>query len=179
MLARQRVRDLGIYKAIGMTPRQVVATIVAWVLMPALAAALVALPAGIVIEHAVAQMTVNGQTSGFAQVVPPGVGPAGGPRSRSSTARAAPPRVVRYRPTGRKGRQRVIEQPAGVSRAPGPGGPSPGPGPPTADVGVPPAYNPGTIVLLVLAGVMVAIGGALAPASWAAFSKSDTVLHAE
>ncbi|MGN6169417.1 MAG: FtsX-like permease family protein [Solirubrobacteraceae bacterium] len=38
MLARQRVHDLGVCKAIGMTPRQIVTMITCWGLAPGLAA---------------------------------------------------------------------------------------------------------------------------------------------
>jgi putative ABC transport system permease protein len=44
MLARRRVHDLGVCKAIGMTPRQIIVTIVSWMIAPAVVAAVIALP---------------------------------------------------------------------------------------------------------------------------------------
>ncbi len=41
------------------------------------------------------------------------------------------------------------------------------------------AYTPGTLALLVLAGLAIAIAGALGPAIWAAAAKTTTALHAE
>lgn len=37
MLTRERVHDLGVYKAVGMTPRQVVAMVTCWAIAPAVA----------------------------------------------------------------------------------------------------------------------------------------------
>ena len=71
MVARQRVHDLGVFKAIGMTPRQLVAMMTCWVLAPGLAAAAIAVPAGIVLEHAIATAIVNAQTSQLSQIAPP------------------------------------------------------------------------------------------------------------
>jgi putative ABC transport system permease protein len=47
MLTRERVRDLGIFKALGMTPRQTVAMVFCWVIAPAVVAAAVAIPIAI------------------------------------------------------------------------------------------------------------------------------------
>jgi hypothetical protein len=41
------------------------------------------------------------------------------------------------------------------------------------------AYTPATLALLVLAGLAIAIVGALGPAVWAAAAKTTTALHAE
>jgi putative ABC transport system permease protein len=41
------------------------------------------------------------------------------------------------------------------------------------------AYTPGGLTLLALAGLAIAIAGALGPATWAAASKTTTALHAE
>ena len=40
-------------------------------------------------------------------------------------------------------------------------------------------YTPGELVLLVLAGLAIALAGALGPAIWAAATKTTTALHAE
>jgi putative ABC transport system permease protein len=47
MLTRERVHDLGIFKALGMTPRQTVTMVVCWVVAPAVAAAAIAIPLAI------------------------------------------------------------------------------------------------------------------------------------
>ncbi len=41
---RDRVRDLGVFKAVGMTPRQTIAMVMCWVIGPAIAASLIAVP---------------------------------------------------------------------------------------------------------------------------------------
>jgi putative ABC transport system permease protein len=53
MLARERVHDLGVCKAVGMTPRQTIAMVTCWAIAPAIAAAPIALPAGIALQNAV------------------------------------------------------------------------------------------------------------------------------
>jgi putative ABC transport system permease protein len=45
MLTRKRVHDLGIFKAIGMTPRQTITMVSCWAIAPAAAAAVIAVPA--------------------------------------------------------------------------------------------------------------------------------------
>jgi len=47
MLTRERVHDLGIFKAMGMTPRQTVTMVTCWIVAPAIAAAAIAVPAAI------------------------------------------------------------------------------------------------------------------------------------
>jgi putative ABC transport system permease protein len=47
MLTRERVHDLGIFKALGMTPRQTVTMVCCWVVAPAIAAAAIAIPVAI------------------------------------------------------------------------------------------------------------------------------------
>jgi putative ABC transport system permease protein len=155
MLARQRVRDLGVYKAIGAAPRQIVVTVVSWVLAPAIAATLIAVPAGVVVEHVAARETVNGQ-------------------ARELSQSGAPSQRIYTRPNSPGAHPRVIDLPAGASRHGGPG-----PGPAATQLGLPPAYNPGTLTLLALAGLAVAIAGALGPAVWAVFSRTTTALRAE
>jgi putative ABC transport system permease protein len=168
LLTRQRVRDLGVYKALGMTPRQLIATIVCWVLAPALAAAVIALPLGIVLEQAVAQATVDAQTG------PLGSGPARG-------VVHGPPSALRARGSVGPGHQvEILRRRQGhttINLAPGAragafAGSSGG-------VGMPDAYNPGTLILIVLAGLGVATVGALGPAAWAASSRSATVIRVE
>jgi len=47
---RDRVHDLGVFKAVGMTPRQTIAMVVCWVTGPALAAAVIAIPAAMILH---------------------------------------------------------------------------------------------------------------------------------
>jgi len=48
---RERVHDLGVFKAVGMTPRQTIAMVVCWVAGTGLLAGVIAVPAGIVLHH--------------------------------------------------------------------------------------------------------------------------------
>jgi putative ABC transport system permease protein len=50
---RERVHDLGVFKAVGMTPRQAIAMVVCWVAGIGLLAGVIAVPAGIALHHAV------------------------------------------------------------------------------------------------------------------------------
>jgi putative ABC transport system permease protein len=46
MATRERVHDLGVFKAVGLTPRQAIAMVACWAVAPAVIAAVIALPAG-------------------------------------------------------------------------------------------------------------------------------------
>ncbi len=61
MLARERVHDLGIFKAIGMTPPQTITMVICWVITPGIAAAIIALPAGIAVHNIVIHAINNDQ----------------------------------------------------------------------------------------------------------------------
>lgn len=124
-----------------------------------MAAAAIALPTGIVLEHAVATAVVNGRTSQLSQV-----GTAGGAGREASRSPAGSGYVRVYLTAGRNGRQRVINARAGGS---------------SPSVGLPNAYNPGTLALVILAGLAIATLGAVIPASWAAVSKTTTALRVE
>ena len=56
---RERVHDLGVFKAIGMTPRQIVAMVVCSVAGIGLVAGLIAIPAGIALHHYVLPVMGN------------------------------------------------------------------------------------------------------------------------
>ena len=61
---RERVHDLGVFKAVGMTPRQTIAMVVCSVAGIGLAAGLIAIPAGIALHHYVVPVMGNaGQTA--------------------------------------------------------------------------------------------------------------------
>src|SRR6202043_810953 len=66
---RERVHDLGVFKAVGMTPRQTLAMVVCSVAGIGLVAGLIAIPAGVVLHHVV--LPVMGHAAQTA--VPPSV----------------------------------------------------------------------------------------------------------
>jgi putative ABC transport system permease protein len=112
MMTRERVHDLGVFKAVGMTPRQVIVTAVTTVAVTGLVAGLIAVPAGIALQRAVLPVMANGAQTAI---------------------------------------------PAAAS-----------------DV-----YRPAELVLLALAGLVIAVAGALAPAGWAARTPTALALRAE
>ncbi len=109
---RDRVHDLGVFKAVGMTPRQVIAMVVCWVAGTGLVAGLVALPAGIALHHAVLPAMASSANLGL-------------PASYLSV------------------------------------------------------YRGPELVALALAGVVIAVAGALLPAGWAARIRTASALRAE
>jgi FtsX-like permease family len=111
MATRERVHDLGVFKAVGMTPRQTITMVICWVIPPAIIAAAIALPAGLIIQDVLVR-------------------------------RLAPP---------------DIELPGSFVHVLG---------------GI-------DLLLLVLAGLAIAIAGALGPAGWAARTGTSAVLHTE
>jgi putative ABC transport system permease protein len=112
MTTRDRVHDLGVFKALGMRPGQVLTMVVCWIAGPAVVAAAIAAPAAVALNTA--------------------------------TVRAM----------------------AG-----------------TAHTGVPASFTqvfpPSRLVLLSLAALVIAVGGALLPASWAARARPAVALRAE
>jgi putative ABC transport system permease protein len=109
---RERVHDLGIFKAVGMTPRQTIAMVMCWVAGTGLVAGLVAVPIGMAVHHYVLPVM----------------------------AHAAATNV------------------------------------PASYVSV---YSPAELVLLALSGLVIAVLGAMLPASWAAGSRTAAALRAE
>ena len=61
MLARERVHDLGVCKAVGMTPWQVLTMVTCWAIAPAVAATVIALPAGMALQSAVMHALASDQ----------------------------------------------------------------------------------------------------------------------
>lgn len=55
MATRERVHDLGVFKAIGMTPRQTITMVTCWVVAPTIAAAAIGVPAGLIIQDLLIQ----------------------------------------------------------------------------------------------------------------------------
>jgi putative ABC transport system permease protein len=110
--AREKVHDLGVFKAVGMTPWQTIAMVVCWVAGIGLLAGLIAVPVGIALQH---------------YLVPVMAGDAG---------TALPASILNV-------------------------------------------YGGWQIAALALAGMVIAMAGALAPAGWAASARTATALRAE
>lgn len=66
---RERVRDLGVFKAIGMTPRQTIVMVMCWMVGPATVAAAIAVPLAIVLHSVTVRVTGNAAGTG----IPPDV----------------------------------------------------------------------------------------------------------
>jgi putative ABC transport system permease protein len=109
---REKVHDLGVFKAIGMAPAQTIAMVVSWVAGIGLVAGVVAVPAGIALQHYVLPIMAHAAGTNL-------------------------PAVVLN------------------------------------------AYAGPEIVVLALAGLAIAVAGALAPAGWAAGARTATALRAE
>jgi putative ABC transport system permease protein len=109
---REKAHDIGIFKALGMTPRQTLSMVVCSVGITGLVAGIVAVPVGILLHHNVLPAMASAANSGI-------------PQSVMSV------------------------------------------------------YSVPEMVLLGLAGLVIAIAGALAPASWAAGSRTATALRTE
>jgi putative ABC transport system permease protein len=109
---RERVHDLGVFKAVGMTPRQTVAMVLCSVAGTGLLAGVLAVPAGVVVHR---------------YVIPAMAGAAG------------------------------LSVPASLQNV----------------------YGVGELAALALAGLAIALAGALLPATWAAQSRTASALRAE
>jgi len=109
---RERVHDLGVFKALGMTPRQTVAMVVCSVAGIGLVAGLIAIPAGVALHHYILPVMGNAAQT------------------------ALPPSMLNV-------------------------------------------YRPAELVLLALAGLVIAVAGALLPAGWAARTRTAFALRAE
>jgi putative ABC transport system permease protein len=75
MTTRDRVHDLGIYKALGMRPGQMLTMVTCWIVGPAVLAAAIAAPAAIALNnatlHAMAATAQTGIPASFTDVFPP------------------------------------------------------------------------------------------------------------
>jgi putative ABC transport system permease protein len=109
---RERVHDLGVFKALGMTPRQTIAMVVSTVAGTGLVAGLIAIPAGVALHRYVLPVMGNAVQTGL---------------------------------------------PAAVLNV----------------------YRPWELALLALGGLAIAVAGALAPAGWAARTRTASALRAE
>ncbi|HEY2077681.1 MAG TPA: ABC transporter permease, partial [Streptosporangiaceae bacterium] len=109
---RERVHDLGIFRAVGMTPRQTIVMVVCWVAGTGLAAGLVAVPAGMAVHRYVLPVMAHAAATNI----------------------------------------------------------------PASYIAV---YSGPELALLALAGLVIAVAGALLPAGWAARAAAATALRAE
>jgi putative ABC transport system permease protein len=75
MTTRDRVHDLGIFKALGMRPRQLLTMVVGWIIGPAVLAGVIAAPAAVALNtatvHAMAGTAHTGIPGSVTQVFPP------------------------------------------------------------------------------------------------------------
>ncbi len=75
MTTRDRLHDLGIFKALGMRPGQVVVMVVCWVAVPAVIAAAIAAPVAVLLNDATVRATAGtahtGIPASFTEVLPP------------------------------------------------------------------------------------------------------------
>ncbi len=109
---RERVHDLGIFRAVGMTPRQTIVMVICWVAGTGLAAGLVAVPAGMAVHRYVLPVMAHAAATNI----------------------------------------------------------------PASYIAV---YTGPELALLALAGLVIAVAGALLPAGWAARAAAATALRAE
>jgi putative ABC transport system permease protein len=109
---RERVHDLGVFKALGMTPRQTIAMVLCSVAVTGLLAGLLAVPAGIAVHRYVMSAMANAAGLGV---------------------------------------------PASLQNV----------------------YGAAELATLALAGLVIALAGALLPAGWAARSRTASALRAE
>jgi putative ABC transport system permease protein len=109
---RERAHDIGVFKAVGMTPRQTLTMIACSVALTGLAAGIIAVPAGVLLHRGVIPAMTHAANSGY----------------------------------------------------------------PSSLISV---YSVPEMIGLALAGLLIAVAGALAPASWAARSRTATALRTE
>ena len=109
---REKAHDIGVFKALGMTPRQTLTMVVCSVGITGLVAGIIAVPAGIVLHHNVLPAMAHAANSGL---------------------------------------------PASVISV----------------------FSLPEMIGLALAGLVIAVAGALAPASWAARSRTAAALRTE
>jgi putative ABC transport system permease protein len=109
---RERAHDIGVFKALGMTPRQTLAMIVCSVAAIGLTAGIAGVPAGVYLHHGIVPTMLHAANSGY------------------------PPSLISV-------------------------------------------YAPWQLILLALAGLVIAVGGALGPAGWAAGTRTAFALRTE
>jgi putative ABC transport system permease protein len=109
---RERVHDLGVFKAVGMTPRQAIAMVICSVFAVGLVTGVVAVPLGVLLQHGIVPVMAHAANSGL----------------------------------------------------------------PSSMISV---YSLPELIALALAGLVIAVVGALGPASWAARTRTAAALRTE
>ena len=109
---RERVHDLGVFKAVGMTPRQAIAMVICSVFAVGLVTGVVAVPLGVLLQHGIVPVMAHAANSGL----------------------------------------------------------------PSSMISV---YSLPELIALALAGLVIAVVGALGPASWAARTRTASALRTE
>ena len=75
MTTRDRVHDLGVFKALGMRPGQIITMVICWIAVPAIIAAAIAVPAAVALNtatlHAMGSISHTGIPASFTQVFGP------------------------------------------------------------------------------------------------------------
>jgi putative ABC transport system permease protein len=75
MTTRDRVHDLGVFKALGMRPGQIVIMVICWIAVPAIVAAAMAAPAAVALNgatlHAMGAASHTGVPASFGDVFGP------------------------------------------------------------------------------------------------------------
>jgi putative ABC transport system permease protein len=112
LAVRERTHDIGVFKSVGMTPRQTLGMVVCSVALSGLVAGIVAVPLGVYLHHALVPVMAHAANSGY------------------------PPSLIAV-------------------------------------------FFPWELVLLALAGLVIAVAGALGPASWAAGTRTAFALRTE
>ena len=67
LMTQERAHDIGVFKAIGMTPRQTITMVVTTVTATGLVAGLIAVPAGVALHHAIAPIMASGARTAYPQ----------------------------------------------------------------------------------------------------------------
>ena len=70
MATRERVHDLGVFKAVGMTPWQTLIMVICWVIAPTIIAAIIALPTGLTLQDVLVRHLAATATGITALVLP-------------------------------------------------------------------------------------------------------------
>ena len=72
MATRQRLHDVGIFKALGMMPSQTITMVLCWVIIPTIIAALIALPVGLIIQDKLVRHLVRHLVHSSRDLILPG-----------------------------------------------------------------------------------------------------------
>jgi putative ABC transport system permease protein len=65
LATRDRVHDLGVFKAVGMTPRQTIAMVVCWIAGAGLVAGVIAVPVSVILHSSIVRATASAGGTGL------------------------------------------------------------------------------------------------------------------